>query len=178
MKPFDRLSDDDFVHLVQRAVALPDVPPQLAQMAIRCWERATPATLSSVARAGLRYVSAALSFDSWAHPPVAFGMRAAASDTRHLLFSAKGRDVDLRISAVADQFALTGQILGPDLSADIELVAQPGSSTQSPAVRVTSLNAMGEFRLDNVSRGTYVMTLITAGEAIVLPPIEVGATPS
>lgn len=176
MKPFDRLSDDEFVHLVQRAVKLPDVPPKLARAAIDLWSAAQSTTLRSVANAGLRLVKAALSFDSWAGTPVAFGMRSANSDTRHLLFSAMGRDIDLRISPIADNFALTGQILGPDETGVIEL-AQPDDNIEAFAARVVPLDTMGEFRLDNVPGGTYQMTLRMGGDEIVLPPIEVGARP-
>ena len=126
MKPIDCLSDDEFVHLVQRAVALPDAPPALVRAATDLWQTAQPSTLHGVAKAALRIVAAALSFDSWAQPPVALGMRAAASDTRHLLFSTMGRDIDLRISPAAGHFALTGQILGPDEAGMVELVTQSG----------------------------------------------------
>jgi hypothetical protein len=174
MKPFDRLNDDEFVHLVQRAVKLPDVPPKLARAAIDLWSTAQPTALRSVAHAGLRLVEAVLSFDSWAGTSVAFGMRSASSDTRHLLFSAMGRDIDLRISPAAGHFALTGQILGPDDAGVIEL-AQPGDSQQKFEARLVPLDAMGEFRVDNVPGGTYQMTLRVGGDEIVLPLIEVGA---
>jgi hypothetical protein len=174
MKPLDRLSDDEFVHLVQRAVKLPDVPPSLSHAAIGLWPTARPTTLRGVANAGLRLVKAVLSFDSWAGTPVAFGMRSATSDTRHLLFSAMGRDIDLRISPAAGHFALTGQILGPDEAGVIEL-AQPGDGPQSFEARLAPLDSMGEFRLDNVPGGTYQMTLRMGSDEIVLPPIEVGA---
>lgn len=176
MNPIHNLSDDEFVHIVQRAVALPEVPLTLQRAAIELWSSAQPTTLRSMAQTGLRLIAATLSFDSWAQPRVVLGMRSAASDTRHLLFSAMGRDIDLRISPVADRFTLTGQILGPDESADIELVAQPGNSNKAPEVRVTTLDTMGEFRLDDVSSGTYLMTLRTSSDEITLPPIEVGAT--
>ena len=112
MKPIDSLSDDEFAHLVQRSVALPDAPPSLVRAAIDLWPGAQPSALQSAAEAAWRLVTAVLSFDSWAQPPVALGMRAAPSSTRHLLFSAQGRDIDLRISPAAEHFALTGQILG------------------------------------------------------------------
>lgn len=174
MKPVQSLSDDEFVQMVQRAVALPDAPPELVSAAIGLWPSAQPSTLKGVAQAALRLVSAVLSFDSWAQSPVAMGVRGGACDTRHLLFSAQGRDIDLRISPLAEHFALAGQILGPDEAGLVELATpfDPGSGTQG--ARVTSLDAMGEFRLEGVRGGTYRMTLRMGGDEIVLPPIEVG----
>jgi hypothetical protein len=119
-------------------------------------------------------VTAVLSFDSWAQPPLALGMRAGVSATRHLLFSAMGRDIDLRISPVADRFALAGQILGPDEVGMIELAAQPDVGSETPYAHVASLDILGEFRLDGVRGGTYRLTLRMGGDEIVLPPIEVG----
>ena len=105
------------------------------------------------------------------------GMRSVASDTRHLLFSAQGRDIDLRISPAADQFALTGQILGPDEAGVIELAARAHDGQKASGARIVPLDALGEFRLDGVPGGTYQMTLRMGGDEIVLPPIEVGCRP-
>ena len=177
MKPVDSLSDDEFAQLVQRAVALPDAPPTLVRAAIGLWPAARPATLRSVADAALRLVHAVLSFDSWAQPALASGMRAGASDTRHLLFSAMGRDIDLRISPAAGRFALTGQILGPDEAGRIELAAQSGGAADHADAQVARLDELGEFRLDGVRGGTYRLTLRMGGDEIVLPPIVVGEHP-
>jgi hypothetical protein len=174
MKTIDQLDDHEFAQLVQRAVAMPDVPPRLARAATELWSTNQPKTLTSVAAAGLRLVTAVLSFDSWARPPQALGMRSVATDTRHLLFSAQGRDIDLRISPVSNQFALSGQILGPDESGLIELAAQPADGREATGARVVSLDPLGEFRLEGVPGGTYQMTLRMGNEEIVLPPIEVG----
>ena len=79
--------------------------------------------LRTVAR---RLVQAVLSFDSWAQPVLAAGVRSGATDTRHLLFNAQGRDVDLRIRAQRERRGITrrpkkrledrlkhGPVLGP-----------------------------------------------------------------
>ncbi len=177
MKPVESLSDDQFVHLVQRAVALPDAPQAWVQAAIGLWPKPQPASSHGALRAGVRLIAAVLSFDSWAPRRAALGMRAVASPTRHLLFSAMGRDIDLRISPMADRFALAGQVLGPDEAGTIEIDTQtdaPTDASMNPRVQAVALDAMGEFRLEGVHRGTYRMTLRMGHDKIVLPPIDVG----
>jgi hypothetical protein len=174
MKPIDDLSDDEFAHLVQRAVALPDAPESVVRAAIDLWPVPQRTALKDLARAGVRLVRAVLTFDSWASPAVAMGMRSVASDTRHLLFSAQGRDIDLRISPAADHFALTGQILGPDEAGAVELVTHAEGGLQAQEAHAAPLDAMGEFRLDGVRGGTYQLTLRVGADEIVLPPIVVG----
>jgi hypothetical protein len=170
VKPVDSLSEDEFAELVRRAVALPDAPRSALRAAIEL----RPAPLQGAARAVMKRVAAALSFDSWAPAPLALGVRAVPSDTRHLLFSAMGRDIDVRITPAADHFALAGQILGPDESGTVELVSQSESDIEARSALVATLDALGEFRLDGVSRGTYLLTLRLGSDEIVLPPIEVG----
>jgi len=174
MKPIDDLDDEEFGHLVQRAAALPDAPQSAVRAAIDLWPAPYSTRLKDVAQAGMRLVSAVLSFDSWATPPVALGMRSMASDTRHLLFSAKGRDIDLRISPAADHFAMTGQILGPDEAGAVELVTHAEDGFETPETLVAPLDPLGEFRLDGLRGGTYQLTLRMGGDEIVLPPIVVG----
>jgi hypothetical protein len=169
MKPVDHLTDDEFAPLVKRASELPEPPPAWVDAAIEQWPK--PASAHSVAQAAARLLVAALRFDSWAAAPLAFGMRALPADTRHLLFSAMGRDIDLRISPAARHFALTGQILGPDESGRVQLVAQADPSAEA---RIANIDALGEFRLDDVELGCYLLTLHMGGDEIVLPPIEVG----
>ena len=174
MKPVDQLSEDEFAQLVQRAVALPDAPPALIRAAIGQWDAAQPSSLQIAAKAILNRVVAALTFDSWAAGSLAFGVRAVPSDARHLLFTAKGRDIDIRITPAAGQFAVTGQILGPDESGVVELVRAPSDDDGAASAQVAALDAMGEFRLEGVRRGTYVLTLRLGEDEIVLPPIDVG----
>jgi hypothetical protein len=174
MKPLDSLSDDEFAHLVQRAAALPDAPASLVRSAIAAFPARTTSVLQDLAERAVRLIVATLSFDSWASPALAGGMRSRPSDTRHLLFSTMGRDIDLRISPDAGTFALTGQVLGIDESGVVELTAQAETDAADASVRTTSLDAFGEFRLDAVSRGTYQLTLRLSGDAIRLPPIVVG----
>lgn len=169
MKPDDQLTDEELASLVPRAAAMPDAPDDL----IRAAEDLAPrgAAGGGVARAAARLLAAALRFDSWAGAPLAFGMRALPADTRHLLFSAMGRDIDLRITPAERHFALAGQILGPDESGRIELTPQAG---QGEGRRTAAIDELGEFRLDDVHSGTYRLTLRMGSDEIVLPPIEVG----
>ena len=91
------------------------------------------------------------------------------ADTRHLLFSAMGRDIDLRIAPAEELFALSGQILGPDEAGRVEVNAA-GSADK----RVASIDDLGEFRVDGLPKGTYLLTLRMGSDEIALPPIEVG----
>ena len=173
MKSIDKLADDELLQQLRRALeALPDAPLALQRAAIELWPAAAqPSPLLSAARAVGRRIAAALTFDSWAAPALAHGMRSAQAPTRHLLYSALGRDIDLRVAPGTDGFALAGQILGPDETGVVELVMQ---SDGDSAARVAQLDPLGEFRIDGVRSGTYVLTLSVGSDAIVLPPIEVG----
>jgi len=90
------------------------------------------------------------------------------------LFTAKGRDVDVRITPAAGHFALTGQILGPDESGVVELASASGEGSGTESAKLATLDALGEFRLEGVRRGSYVLTLRLGEDEIVLPPIDVG----
>jgi hypothetical protein len=173
MNALHRLSDDQLERLVQRAIALPDAPPALVRRAIDLWR--APCTRSAprvAARAAWRRVGARLAFDSWARTQAARGVRAAASDTRHLLFSAEGRDVDLRISPSLELFRVSGQVLGPDACGSVEFAALHEAATD--CAHAAPLDGRGEFRLDGVRRGTYRLTLRMGRDEIVLPPVNVG----
>ena len=169
MKPINDLTDEELAQLAQRAAALPDAPPALLAAA-RALLPERPSPQHGAARAATRLLAAALRFDSWAGAPLAFGMRALPADTRHLLFSAMGRDIDLRITPADEQFALAGQILGPDESGRVELSGAGGTPK-----RVAAIDDLGEFRLDGVDRGTYLLTLRMGNDEIALPPIEIGS---
>ncbi|MFM2069144.1 MAG: hypothetical protein RLZZ584_4053 [Pseudomonadota bacterium] len=175
MKPTSNLTDDEFVRLVRGAVALPDAPAGLVDAAIGLWPRRQQAApMREVATAAWRLVQAVLSFDSWAQPALAAGVRSAATDTRHLLFNAQGRDVDLRIRAQGGTWVLTGQVLGPDEQGLVELHGQGSAADAEVPDRVTALDELGEFRIDNVRGGSYTLTLRVGQDRIVLPAIEVG----
>jgi hypothetical protein len=179
MKPLDRLTDDEFATAVQRAAALPEPPDAVLRAAIALFPP-RPSVASGIVGGIRDFIAAVLSFDSWAQPALAGGMRSGNSAVRHLLFSTDGRDVDLRISPDAGPapglFALTGQVLGTDESGFIELASQGEAVAAAP--RTVALDAFGEFRLDEVGRGTYELTLRFERDAIRLPPIVVGERPA
>lgn len=184
MKPLPQLSDDEFTALVRRAVALPDAPAHMVQAALAAWQASPLAAarlpgwgeLATQALAAVRHqVVATLRFDSWAGAPLAAGLRGMRSDTRQLLFSAEGRDVDLRITATGEHFALAGQVLGPDESGSVELTAVGGFGTAGEAApRQAALDEMGEFHLADLAPGRYQLVLRAGDKDIVLPAIQVG----
>ena len=174
MKPIEQLSDDEFARLAQRAAALPDAPPALQRAAIGLWKAAQPSPFELAARAVINRVTAALTFDSWSAGTLAFGVRSVPSDTRHLLFSAQGRDIDVRITPSASHFAMTGQILGPDESGMIELASAAAGTGGASGAKITTLDALGEFRLEGIPGGSYVLRLLLGEDEIVLPPIDLG----
>jgi hypothetical protein len=178
MKPIDQLSDDELMHLVQRATRLPDAPAFCVQAAIALWPdtpRSQAQSLLQVARSALHLVTAVLSFDSWSQPPVAMGMRGSGSDTRHLLFSTPGGDVDLHVAAVAEHFAISGQLLGRDEGGRVELTPSSGLA-EGPPTSMT-LDELGEFRLEGLAAGSYRLSLRLSQEVIVLPVIDIGQRP-
>jgi hypothetical protein len=179
MKTVEHFTDDEFAQHVHRAVRdLPDAPAAWQQAAMGLWPagaQTATARWADTAQALARVVKAVLTFDSWASPGslhgMAHGMRSARNPTRHLLYSAQGRDIDLRITPTAEHFLLNGQVLGPDESGRVELTL---ADTPHTAGRQSALDDMGEFRLDGVPAGRYVLTLHLAAESVVVQTIEVG----
>lgn len=178
MRPLSDLDDDAFDRLLHRAVALPDAPPALLRSAIDLYASAAmrqPSALQALAQAARRQLQAVLSFDSWAATPLATGLRAGSTATRHLLFSAQGRDIDLRITPGPGHFVLSGQVLGPDESGSVELAALPAADGVPDATAATTtLDALGEFRLDGVAAGRYRVRLRVGDDEIDLPVIDIG----
>lgn len=157
----------------------PAAPPEeeFARIMRRVAPRAEPLPpepAPGLLRTALQRVVAALSFDSRTSTPEASGMRARGSNTRHLLFSAKGRDIDLRIAPSAGAFALSGQVLGPDEHGSVHLATQLRGAARSKAWQAATLDDLGEFHIDALVPGTYEITLQLGSDEIVLPPIDVG----
>ena len=174
MKPVKTLTDDEFSDLVKAAVALPDAPPAAVHAAVSLWPAREASALAQAAGAVINRIKAVLSFDSWSTTPMALGLRSAPTEGRHMLFSAQGRDIDLRIISAADSYVLAGQILGPDDVGSIALSVDTQSGADAQSTRTATLDDLGGFRLDDVRAGTYWMTLRLAGDAVELPAIKVG----
>lgn len=180
----DAAADDlALVRRMRQAVAaLPDVPPALEQRALALFPaplRGALPALQQTAGSLLRQLAALLSFDSWATSSLALGMRSLRSPTRHLLFSAEGRDIDLRIAPTAQAFALAGQILGPDEAGRVHLqrLDEGGNAAAGAAAQTGTLDALGEFHLEGLVAGRYRLTLQLGGDEITLPPLDVGEPP-
>ena len=56
----------------------------------------------------------------------------------------------------------------------VELARASGDGDGAASAQAAALDALGEFRLEGVRRGAYVLTLRLGDDEIVLPPIDVG----
>jgi hypothetical protein len=179
MKPLHTLTDDEFERVARDAAALRDAPPALISGAIGLWRAAQPSPLATVAATAegvLQRIRAVLTFDSWAVAPTALGLRSMPAHTasRHMLFSAAGRDIDLRILSAANSYVIAGQILGPDDRGMVELTVDTSSDRAAQTIRSVPLDDLGAFRMADVRAGTYWMSLRLGDEAVDLPLINVG----
>lgn len=170
MKPLSELPDDELARLAQAAPqALPDAPPWLVASAVAMWQPMTAAPGPSLAQ---RLV-AVLRFDSWAPQPT-LAVRAAASATRQVLFTARqGLDLDLRITpdpggdATTPVHTLRGQVLGPCEGGTIALNDGPDQP----------LDEFGEFHFGGLAAGSCRLLLRVGALTIDLPEIVIGDTP-
>ena len=173
MKSINDLTEDEFAGLVKAAVHLPDAPPAAVRAAVGLWKE-KPASLMQVAEGAVDRILAVLSFDSWTASPASLGLRSAQStESRHLMFSSPGRDIDLRVLSAEGSFVLAGQILGPDERGSVEISVNTEQNNPK-IIRSAPLDDLGGFHLDNLRAGTYWMTLRMNGDDIVLPAIVVG----
>lgn len=168
MTPHPDPDDDALADALRRSRTLDDAPEALIQRAIDLWQpRARPAAGAGV----LRRLVATLSFDSAATAPQALGLRGAAlpaaAEPRQLLFTADGRDVDLRVVPATDGrlWQVSGQVLGPDEQGTAQL-------RSGDAVAETAWSALAEFRFDAVAPGPCTLTLRSGDWELELPPLE------
>jgi hypothetical protein len=180
MTRLEQLSDADLTTMLQRARALPDAPAAWVDRAIAMFPtqpRAEP--LARQVGRVLQQVVASLRIDSWApQPGLAMALRSTANlETRHLLFNAAGRDIDLRISTAGQGFEVCGQILGPDETGAVALVRLPRPDLSSNETHMVRVDDLGEFRIGGLSAGTFALTFRMGDDEITLPPIELGDRP-
>lgn len=155
---------------LMRSDASVDAPAHVMNRAARLLRQRNatqPEQSSLLPRSLLRRVLAALTFDSAS--TLALGMRSGASQTRQLMFTAQGVDLDVRIATQGDEVTVSGQVLGPD--------AQGMAVLANSVISITAqLNALSEFVLPPVPSGRYLLTLHYGNAEIVLPELELGAS--
>ena len=167
--PADTPDEAVLTRALRASRTLEDAPEPLIQRAIGLWQpRPRPAPAPGV----LRRLAAALSFDSaapGAAGAVAAGLRSGGAHSRQLLYTADGRDVDLRVSAAAPggPWQLQGQVLGPD-EAGSAAVDCGGLHAE------TAWNELCEFHFDGLPAGPCTLTLRSADWELALPAITLG----
>lgn len=170
MNPTHRAPDDATLErLLRDSRQLEQAPESVIQRAIDLWVARPAATAAG--GGVLRRLVAALSFDSIGITPQAAGVRSVGGDgVRQLLFTADGRDIDLRVAPAADagRWQISGQVLGPDESGTAELRC---ADVQARA----AWNELAEFRFDDVPAGACELTLRGADWELTLPPIDIPA---
>lgn len=170
MKPLSDLNDELLSAELRHARHLHEAPESVIQRAIDVF---VPHTRTAASTPLLQRVLARLSFDSAGQVLLAHGVRGSAASSRQVLFSAEGRDIDLRIVPAegsgtpdAGPWVVFGQLLGPDRSGRVELVC-------SGHKREMALDDMLEFRFDGVPSGSMHLALHLADRVIELPPLQV-----
>jgi hypothetical protein len=114
----------------------------------------------------LRRLVAALSFDSSSNPAPAFGVRSGPAASRQLLYSAEENDIDLRITAEAENWIVAGQVLGEDCAGGRIEIEGEGESAGA------DLNELCEFTLPPVSAGSYTLRLRLGNAEVEIPGLE------
>ena len=173
-------SDEALAAALQASRAMHDAPEALVQRALGLWTRAplaapTPAAgLRERLHAGLRELVATLAFDSLGLSAAAAGLRSSGPGAaRQLLFTAEGRDIDLRISPTEDgaHWVVSGQVLGPETDGHATLQAADGAVLQD-----LPWNELAEFHFAAAPARPCVLVLRSAGWTLTLP-LPPGAPP-
>ena len=144
-----------------------EAPEAVIQRAIHVFAAQAPAP--APAPRLLQRLLATLTFDSASLTPLGAGLRSESAATRQLLFSAEGRDVDLRVAAADDgqHFIVSGQVLGPDETGVAVLKCSDGEFS-------AAWNELSEFQFVPVGLGPCRVTLRAEGWEIELPPLQLG----
>lgn len=173
-------ADDDLVRLLKRSRGLETPPSHVLHRAFGAW-KPRPAPSAGL----LSRISAALRFDSALMPAAAtLGVRSGGQAPRQLLFTANGRDVDLRVTRSNGHHDLRGQVLGPDQSGTVLLMradapaAVPagaaGTADDAGWQVWTSLDPLGEFSFEGIAVGRYRMVLLLPDAEVDLPAFDIG----
>jgi len=138
-----------------------DAPRDVQSAAINIFRQRS----QSPERSLLHRLIATLTFDSQTAVP-AFGFRSGQSESRQLLYSAEGNDIDLRITVQNDQCLLAGQVLMSDcVGGRVELEGPAGYGA-------ADLNELCEFTLPAVPPGNYQLRLRMADVEVEIPRLE------
>jgi len=167
-KPAALPADPDIrlAEALARSRVMQDAPEAVIRRAVDLFP-AKPRPAAAPAPAGpLRRLVAVLGFDSALLAPQAAGLRSAGAASRQLLYSAQGRDVDLRIAAGAGGWQVSGQVLGPDASGRVELHCGAFRAEQD-------WNHLGEFHLDGVPAGAWRIVLRSDRWVLELPELQI-----
>lgn len=142
-----------------------DPPRDVLMSAVRLFD-SRPAREGVVAGV-IRRVVASLTFDSLA-PGLAFGVRSSQTvASRQLIFSAGDVDVDLRLAATSEGWAVSGQILGECAGGRAEL-----SGADEEAGARAELNKLCEFALTPVPAGSYTLRLDLGDTLVEVPGLD------
>jgi hypothetical protein len=167
MKPIS-LTDDVLIEALRAESTQMDAPEHVIQRAFTIWRPKTAAASQTL----LSKVFAVLKFDSLAASPVSLGVRSIGSTTRQMLFSAEGRDIDVRVAPRSmgntRKWDIIGQVLGPDDNGSVSLRS---SSREWSA----NLNDLSEFHIEDVPEGEYQLMVMLNGSVIVLPDLKIPA---
>jgi hypothetical protein len=148
---------------LMRARELEEAPRQTIARAVNLFRSRRQPAASLLER-----LVAFLTFDSRQMTP-AFGVRSAAEAAeRQMWFTAGDQELHLQISHSADQWIISGQVLGDCLGGTVEL-KNAAFSWQTP------LNELCEFTLPAVAAGDYALTLRLGSIEIEVPNLNLGA---
>lgn len=149
---------------------LQEPPEWAARRAMAIW-RPDPASQAADPPTLLRRVLAHFSQNAGASP-LALGLRSAAVAPRQWLFQAEELDIDLRLrpdpQQPEDRWQLAGQVLGPQAVGSLRLVPAEGGE----AAREVPLDDMGDFQLDDLPAGRWLLSLTLPDRQIDLPPLS------
>jgi hypothetical protein len=170
-------ADERWEAALRASAQLEDAPESWIARAIdlaAAVPRALPEAPAQNLMGGLWAAAARLVFDSQALRGLPAGVRSSAFDgpapagaTRQMLFSAEGRDVDLRITPNPDgsAYTLAGQVLGPDACGETELGCGEFHA-------VVGWNELCEFTLADVPPGRCAVVLRGVDWALTLPEFD------
>ena len=113
-------------------------------------------------------LTATLRFDSRGLAPQAAGVRSGGGSdaVRQLLFSAEGRDIDLRIAPDGSAWQISGQVLGPDSAGTAALDAEGFHADMD-------WSELCEFHFAGVPAGTLRLTLRGDTWELELPTLQI-----